>query len=134
MQHRLLTEALLRGFGTAQELATAAGVHLDTAKRYRRGETYPDALTVARLMRHSRLVVDAMLRMAGLDDLSLEQEQARLLRELLDLQQRRAPHVAAAMAAAEIRVDGTQTAPASPRGRAIAAAPTGRPRRGALLK
>jgi hypothetical protein len=128
MQHRLLTAALLQGFGTARELATVAGVSLDTAQRYRRGETYPDALTVARLMRHSRLVVDAMLRMAGLDDLSLEQEQARLLRELLDLQQRRAPHVAAAMAAAEVRMDGTQVAPASPRGRTAAAAATGRPR------
>jgi hypothetical protein len=122
MQHRLLTEALLRGFGTAQELATAAGVHLDTAKRYRRGETYPDALTVARLMRHSRLVVDAMLRMAGLDDLSLEQEQARLLRELLDLQQRRAPSVAAAMAAAENPVAGAQATPAHSRRAAPAAA------------
>jgi hypothetical protein len=128
MQHRLLTEALLRGFGTAQELATAAGVHLDTAKRYRRGETYPDALTVARLMRHSRLVVDAMLRMAGLDDLSLEQEQARLLRELLDLQQRRAPHVAAALAAAEISVAGARATPAQARGRTAGAAVAGRSR------
>jgi hypothetical protein len=59
MQHRLLTAALLQGFSTAQELATAAGVSLDTARRYRRGHTYPDALTVARLMQHSRLVVDA---------------------------------------------------------------------------
>jgi hypothetical protein len=122
MQRRLLTEALLRGFGTAQALATAGGVSLDTAKRYRRGDTYPDALTVARLMRHSRLVVDAMLRMAGLDDLSLDQEQARLLRELLDLQQRRTPYVAAAMAAAEASLGGAPAAPARSRRAAPAAA------------
>ena len=128
MQHRLLTAALLQGFSTAQELATAAGVSLDTARRYRRGHTYPDALTVARLMQHSRLVVDAMLRMAGLDDLSLDQEQTRLLRELLDLQQRRTPYVAAAMAAAENPVAGAQDPPARPRRAAATAAVAARPR------
>ena len=78
MQHRLLTEALLRGFGTAQELATAGGVSSG------HGQALPPRRDLSRRAdgrpadAHSRLVVDAMLRMAGLDDLSLDQEQARL--------------------------------------------------------
>lgn len=128
MQHRLLTDALLRGFGTAQELATAGGVSLDTAKRYRRGETYPDVFTLARLMQHSRVITEAMLRLAGLDDVWLDQERERLLRELIDLQQKRAPHVAAAMAAAEVSVAGAQTAPARSRRTAAETAVAVRPR------
>ena len=118
MQRSLLTAAMLRGFGTARELAEVGGISLDTAQRYRRGETYPDALTVARLMKHSRLVTEAMLRLAGLDDVWLDQERERLLRELTDLQQKRAPHVAAAMAAAENSVVGAQATPACSRGAA----------------
>jgi len=125
---RLLTEAMQRAFGTAKELAFAGGFSVVTAERYRRGEGFPDALTLTRLMGKSRLIAEAVLRMAGLDDVWLDQERERLLRELTDLQQRRAPHVAAAMAAAEIRMDGTQAAPASPRGRTVAAAATGRAR------
>lgn len=113
---------MLRAFGTAKELAVAGGVSLNTAERYRRGETYPDALTIARLMKHSRLVTEAMLRLAGLDDVWLDQERERLLRELTDLQQKRAPYVAAAMAAAEKVVDGAQDSPARPRGTAAGAA------------
>ena len=128
MQHRLLTDALLRGFGTAQELASAGGVSLDTAKRYRRGETYPDVFTLARLMQHSRVITEAMLRLAGLDDVWLDQERERLLRELTDLQQKRAPHVAAAMAAAENSLARTQAAPARSRGAAPASAAAGRGR------
>lgn len=128
MQHRLLTDALLRGFGTAQELASAGGVSLDTAKRYRRGETYPDVFTLARLMQHSRVITEAMLRLAGLDDVWLDQERERLLRELTDLQQKRAPHVAAAMAAAENSMAGAQATPARSRGPTLAPAVAARPR------
>ena len=128
IQRQLLTDALRLGFGTAKELAHAGGVSLNTAERYRRGETYPDALTIARLMRHSRAVVDAMLRLAGLDDVWLEQEQARLLHELIDLQQRRTPYVAAAMAAAEGLVDGAQATPAPAAGAAPGGPPAGRSR------
>ena len=128
IQRWLLTDAMLRAFGTAKELAVAGGVSLNTAERYRRGETYPDALTVARLMQHSRLVTEAMLRLAGLDDVWLDQERERLLRELTDLQQRRASYVAAAMAAAEGLVDGAQAAPARSPGAAPRSQPAGRGR------
>ena len=111
-QHKLLAEALRLGFGTAKEMAAAGGISVQSAIRYRRGETYPDVFTIARLMRQSRVVAEAVLRMAGLDDVWLDQEQARLLRELIDLQQRRAPYVAAAMAAAENSVAGAQVTPA----------------------
>jgi hypothetical protein len=96
----LLTEAMRRAFGTAKELAHAGQFSVITAERYRRGEGFPDALTLTRLMGKSRLIAEAVLRMAGLDDVWLDQERERLLRELTDLQQKRAPHVAAAMAAA----------------------------------
>ena len=115
LQRQLLTDAMRRAFGSAKELAIAGGVSPNTAERYRRGETFPDLMTVLRLMRHSRAIVDAVLRMAGLDDVWLDQEQARLLRELIDLQQRRAPYVAAAMAAAENPVAGAQATPARSR-------------------
>ena len=90
--------------------------------------TYPDALTVARLMKHARLVTEAMLRLAGLDDVWLDQERERLLRELTDLQQKRAPYVAAAMAAAEKPVVGAQATPARPRGATADSAAAGRSR------
>jgi hypothetical protein len=127
-QHKLLAEALRLGFGTAKEMAAAGGISVQSAIRYRRGETYPDVFTIARLMRQSRIVAEAVLRMAGLDDVWLDQEQARLLRELIDLQQRRAPHVAAAMAAAENAMAGSQAASARPRGTAPAAAVAARSR------
>ena len=121
-QHEILATAMRLAFGTAKEMAAAGNISVQSAIRYRRGETCPDVFTVARLMRHSRLIVDAVLRMAGLDDVWLEQEQARLLHELIDLQQKRAPHVAAAMAAAATPM-GTIRPVASPaRGGAAGAA------------
>ena len=127
-QHKLLADALRTGFSTAKELAYAGGVGIETAKRYRRGETYPDALTVARLMKHSRLVTEAMLRLAGLDDVWLDQERERLLRELTDLQQRRASYVAAAMAAAETGLDVARHTAAPAPGAAPRGQPAGRGR------
>lgn len=102
-QRWVLVEALKAGFPSAKHLAIAGGISVNTAERYRRGETYPDIFTVARLMRHSRVVRDAMLRMAGLDDLSLDQEQAQLVRDLTELQRKRmARHERLAVAYAEI--------------------------------
>jgi hypothetical protein len=94
-QRWVLVEALKAGFPSAKHLAIAGGISVNTAERYRRGETYPDVFTTARLMRHSRAVADAMLKMAGLDDLSLDQEQARLVRELAEIEQKRAGRHAA---------------------------------------
>lgn len=81
--------AAFRAFGTAKQLARAGGCSVPTAQRYQRGETTPDVLTLARLMAQSRAIADAMLRLAGLDDLSLDIEQARLVRSLADLEQKR---------------------------------------------
>ena len=87
---KLLTEAMQQAFGTAKELAYAGGFSLCTAERYRRGDTCPDAMTLIRLISKSRVIADCVLRMAGLDDLSLDQEQARLVRSLADLEAKRA--------------------------------------------
>ena len=76
-----LTTAI-RDFGTAKEVARAVGCSEATAARYRRGETLPDALSLARLMGRSRAVAAAVLRMAGLDDVSMDREEAWLTREL----------------------------------------------------
>lgn len=104
MQRALLTEALLRGFGTAKELAHAGGFSVMTAERYRRGETVPDALTLVRLIGKSRVVAHAVLRMAGLDDLSLNMEQARLVSALAELETERVKRNAdLAMAAAKAK-------------------------------
>ena len=46
---------------------------------------------------------DRLLQKLGSDDASLTQEEARLRREFSELQAQRAPHVAAAMAAAAAR-------------------------------
>ena len=89
--HRLAgLVAAMRAFGTAKELALAGGCHLDTAKRYRAGETLPDLPTAIRLMAASRAIRDAVLHAAGCDDVSLELETARLTRLLLELHERRA--------------------------------------------
>ena len=45
-------------------------------------------------------LVKRLQRKLGLNDASLEQERQRLLRELGDIQRRRSPELAAAMAAA----------------------------------
>lgn len=80
----------IHDFGTAKEVALAAGCSEDTAARYRRGETMPNPIRLARLMGRSRSITNAMLRLAGLDDVSMDLEEARLTRELSELKAKRA--------------------------------------------
>jgi transcriptional regulator with XRE-family HTH domain len=89
MNSATLTTAI-RGFGSAKEIARVVGCSEATAARYRRGETMPDPMGLARLMGRSRTIARAMLQLAGLDDLSMEVEEARLRHELHRLQQQRA--------------------------------------------
>jgi hypothetical protein len=122
---KLLTEAMQRAFGTAKELAYAGGFSVATAERYRRGDSFPDGLTLTLLMSKSRVITDAVLRMAGLDDLSLDQEQARLCRSLAEIEQRRAARnedLAAAYAVAGVGPPATSGARAASRRTAIPAA------------
>jgi hypothetical protein len=131
-QHKLLAEALRLGFGSAKEMAAAGNISVHTATRYRRGETYPDVFTLARLMRHSRVVAEAMLRMAGLDDLSLDQEQARLVRSLAQLEARRATrHADLATAYAVAGVSPPSRPGTADRAGGAAAAAADRPANGA---
>lgn len=88
MSGAILTSAI-RESGSAKEVARAAGCSVATAARYRRGETMPDPLGLARLMGWSRQIANAMLRLAGLDDLSMDLEEARLRQELRQLEARR---------------------------------------------
>jgi transcriptional regulator with XRE-family HTH domain len=88
MNGAVLTTAI-RDFGTNKEVARVVGCSEDTAARYRRGETSPDPLSLARLMSRSRAITSALLRLAGLDDLSMDLEEARLIRELRLLQAKR---------------------------------------------
>jgi hypothetical protein len=88
MNAATLTSAI-RESGSAKEIARAAGCSVATAARYRRGETLPDPLGLARLMGWSRSIANAMLRLAGLDDLSMDLEEARLRQELQRLQAKR---------------------------------------------
>jgi transcriptional regulator with XRE-family HTH domain len=81
--------AAIRDFGTAKEVAEAGGCSEATAARYRRGETMPNPVILARLMGRSRQIANAMLRLAGLDDLSMDLEEARLRQELRQLEARR---------------------------------------------
>jgi transcriptional regulator with XRE-family HTH domain len=74
--------AAIHDYASTKEVARIVGCSEATAARYRRGETTPDALGLARLMGRSREIANAMLRLAGLDDLSLDLEQVRLEREL----------------------------------------------------
>jgi transcriptional regulator with XRE-family HTH domain len=89
MNSATLTTAI-RDFGSAKEIARVVGCSEATAARYRRGETMPDPLGLARLMGRSRTIAQAMLQLAGLDDLSMDLDEARLTRELQLLQQQRA--------------------------------------------
>jgi hypothetical protein len=79
----------MRTFGTAKELAHAGGFSVYSAVRYQRGESFPNVLTLTRLMAASRAIAEAVLRAAGMDDLSMDIEQARLLRSLAELQAKR---------------------------------------------
>lgn len=54
----------------------------------------PDPLRLARLMGRSRAVAHAMLRLAGLDDLSMDLEEARLRGELRVIEERKAANAA----------------------------------------
>jgi transcriptional regulator with XRE-family HTH domain len=100
MNAATLTSAI-RDSGSAKEVARAAGCSVATAARYRRGETLPDPVGLARLMGWSRGIANAMLRLAGLDDLSMDLEEARLRQELQRLQAKRggSPDVETAHAA-----------------------------------
>lgn len=89
MSASTLTDAI-RDYGTAKDVALAAGCSEATAARYRRGETMPNPIGLARLMNRSKAIADAMLRLAGLDDLSMDLEEARLKRALARLQAIRA--------------------------------------------
>jgi transcriptional regulator with XRE-family HTH domain len=100
----------IRHFGSAKEVARIVGCSEATAARYRRGETMPDAVGVARLMGRSWQIALAMLRLAGLDDVSMDLEEARLRQELEQLQAKRsevpdAPTDATSGAAAPAVVD-----------------------------
>lgn len=88
MSGAILTDAI-RDFGTAKQIARVARCSVATAARYRRGETMPDPLRLARLMGGSRRIADAMLRLAGLDDLSMDIQEARLAAELHQLRTKR---------------------------------------------
>lgn len=89
MNGAVLTSAI-RDFGTAKEVARVVGCSEDTAARYRRGETMPNPVALARLMGHSLKIAQAMFRMAGLDDLNPDLEEARLRHELRKLEASRA--------------------------------------------
>lgn len=88
MNAATLTSAI-RESGSAKEVARACGCSVATAARYRRGETLPDPVGLARLMGWSRAITNAMLRLAGLDDLSMDLEVARLKQELRQIEARR---------------------------------------------
>lgn len=89
MSDTAILTAALRDFGSAKELARAAGVHLATAHRYRAG-ALPDAVALTRLMAKSHRIAEAVLRMAGLDDVAIDLQTARLLRVLEQLQAQKA--------------------------------------------
>lgn len=97
MNSALLTDAI-RGFGTAKEIARACSCSEATAARYRRGETMPDPLRLARLMGQSQRVAEAMLRLAGLDDLTMDLREARLHGELRQLREKRLARIHAGVA------------------------------------
>jgi hypothetical protein len=86
---QVLTDAI-KDFGTAKEVARVIGCSERTAATYQNGKYLPKINGLARLMRHSRAIADAVLRMAGLDDISLDLEEARLIRELREFQAKRA--------------------------------------------
>jgi hypothetical protein len=89
MSGATLTTAI-RDFGTAKEVARVVGCSEATAARYRRGETTPDALSLARLMGRSLKIAQAMFRLAGLDDVNPDLEEALLRHELRRLEASRA--------------------------------------------
>ena len=105
MSGATLTDAI-RESGTAKEVAHVGRCSEATAARWRRGETMPNPVSLARLMGWSSKVANAMLRLAGLDDLSMDLEEARLKRRLAELQAQRA--------GADETIDAAPGAAASP--------------------
>ena len=82
--------AAIHDLGSAKAVARIARCSQPTAQRYRSGITMPDPIRLARLMAASRAVTDAMLAMAGLDDLALSLREAELDREIQALRDKRA--------------------------------------------
>lgn len=78
--HAHLTDAI-RSSGPAKHIARAAGVSVNTAKRYRNGRTLPDGLRLTRLARWSKPIRDAVIRLMGLDQASMDALQVRLEQE-----------------------------------------------------
>ncbi len=74
--------AAIRQLGSAKHIARLAHCSERTARRWRIGSRLPDPLRLTRLMGLSRAVLDAVLRMAGLDDASLDAREARLTQEM----------------------------------------------------
>ena len=66
-----LSEALRSAFGTARELEAAAECSERSAFRYFNGESVPNVVTLARLIRRSPTFLAAFLEYAGLDERSL---------------------------------------------------------------
>jgi transcriptional regulator with XRE-family HTH domain len=89
MSGATLTDAI-RGFGSAKQIARVIGCSEATAARYRRGETMPDPVGLAKLMGRSRQIANAMLRLASLDYLITDIEMARLRQEMHQLEAARA--------------------------------------------
>ncbi len=75
----------MRDFGSAKELARFLGCSETTARKYRRGETVPNAIDMVRLMGASQVVARAILRLCGFDTASNYIREARLRDELARL-------------------------------------------------
>jgi transcriptional regulator with XRE-family HTH domain len=84
----LLTTAI-HDFGTAKQVARVARCSEPTAARYRRGDTMPDPVRLARLMGASDAVATAILTMAGLGHVAVALREARLEAELDEIRARR---------------------------------------------
>lgn len=74
----------LRGVGSAKVLARLAGVAPKTAGRWQRGETQPDAATMVAMMGQSPKLLNAVLRAAGLSDILMDIEEARMVAALAE--------------------------------------------------
>ena len=81
--------AAVRKSGSAKEIARAIGTSVTTAARYRNGPQAPAPEILTRLMRFSHHVAEVILKAAGLDDVAMDLEEIRLVRELQALHVRR---------------------------------------------
>ena len=82
--------AAIRSHGPAKQAARTLGVSPKTAERWGRGENLGALITAARVMSRSRSIADAVLMLAGLDDASLDAEEARLAQQIAEVRARRA--------------------------------------------